>query len=68
MAPGQRVQKDIAGDDDPRAGDRLAPHPRFGQSAHRRCRHSVAAVFNPVTEDPCFMITPAPRKPIPVTI
>jgi hypothetical protein len=30
--------------------------------------HSVAAVFNPVTEDPCFMITPAPRKPIPVTI
>ena len=30
--------------------------------------HSVAAVFSPVTDEPCFMITPAPRKPMPVTI
>jgi hypothetical protein len=25
-------------------------------------------VFSPVTDMPYFMITPAPRKPIPVTI
>jgi hypothetical protein len=30
--------------------------------------HSVAAVFSPVTDMPCFMMTPAPRKPMPVTI
>jgi hypothetical protein len=30
--------------------------------------HKVAAVFSPVTDEPCFMITPAPRNPTPVTI
>ncbi len=28
----------------------------------------MAAVFNPDTDAPCFMMTPAPRKPIPETI
>lgn len=30
--------------------------------------HKVAAVFNPLTVSPSFMITPPPRKPIPLTI
>ena len=29
--------------------------------------HSVAAVLRPRTSMPCFMMTPAPRKPIPDT-
>src|SRR3954465_2302379 len=29
--------------------------------------HSVAAVLSPRTSMPCFMMTPAPRKPIPET-
>ena len=30
--------------------------------------HSVAAVLSPVTDRPCFMITPAPKNPMPETI
>ena len=29
--------------------------------------HSVAAVLSPRTSMPCFMMTPAPRKPMPDT-
>ena len=29
--------------------------------------HKVAAVVNPLTALPSFIITPAPRKPIPAT-
>ena len=29
--------------------------------------HSVAAVLRPRTSMPCFMMTPAPRKPMPET-
>src|SRR6516162_1896158 len=42
------------------------------RSAHAQAptaaeHHNVAAVLRPQTLLPCFMITPAPRKPTPVT-
>ena len=42
---------------------RLAEHKTPMAAAHQR----VAAVVRPFTDFPSFIITPAPRKPIPAT-